>query len=98
MKRLFAADEALGRVFDGLRLQKNIRAILKHPDAKWRRSSMFELFDGFRTLKLIHALRDGGLSSLPWREALVAAPFIEVGTEEPLELLHRLRERCFGLP
>ena len=32
-------------------------------------------FDAFRTLKLIHALRDGGLPSISWRQALVEAPF-----------------------
>lgn len=32
-------------------------------------------FDAARTLKLLAALRDGGLPSLPWREALAEAPF-----------------------
>ena len=33
-------------------------------------------FDAFRTLKLIHALRAGGLASIPLREALSEAPFV----------------------
>lgn len=33
-------------------------------------------FDGFRTLKLIHALRDAGLADRPWREAFAGAPFL----------------------
>lgn len=32
-------------------------------------------FDAFRTLKLIHALRDAGLPSLPYDQALAEAPF-----------------------
>ena len=40
-------------------------------------------FDAFRTLKLIHALRDGGLPSLSYREALAEAPFTGLtGTTE----------------
>jgi len=48
-------------------------------------------FDAFRTLKLIHALRDGGLPSLPWREALAEAPFtgLRSSTQEDAEPLRR---------
>ena len=35
-----------------------------------------DVFDGFRTLKLIHALRGHNLADLPLREALSRAPFI----------------------
>ncbi len=33
-------------------------------------------FDGFRTLKLMHALRDHGLRDIPWQEAMDSAPFV----------------------
>lgn len=33
-------------------------------------------FDGFRTLKLIHGLRDAGLTDQPWEQALRQAPFL----------------------
>ncbi|MGH9369237.1 MAG: hypothetical protein ACRD3M_16370 [Thermoanaerobaculia bacterium] len=48
-------------------------------------------FDAFRTLKLVHALRDGGLPSLPWREALAEAPFtgLSASTEEDPEQVRR---------
>jgi hypothetical protein len=48
-------------------------------------------FDAFRTLKLVHALRDGGLSPLPWREALAEAPFtgLSASTEDDAEDLRR---------
>ena len=48
-------------------------------------------FDAFRTLKLLHALRDGGLPSLPWREALAAAPFtgLTASTSEDTEELRK---------
>ncbi len=42
-------------------------------------------FDAFQTLKLIHALRADGLDSIPLREALAEAPFIELRAGAPLE-------------
>ena len=65
-------------------------------------------FDAFRTLKLVHALRDGGLPSLPWREALAEAPFtgLSASTVEAVEPLRkalavaerRLAEESAGVP
>jgi hypothetical protein len=57
------------------------------PDAMRRRFHTW--FDAFRTLKLVHALRDEGLPSLAWREALAEAPFTELSAstvEEPESL------------
>jgi hypothetical protein len=42
-------------------------------------------FDAFRTLKLIHALRAGGLASIPLREALSEAAFVKARDDAPLE-------------
>jgi hypothetical protein len=42
-------------------------------------------FDAFRTLKLIHALRAGGLASMPLREALSEAAFVTARDGAPLE-------------
>jgi len=47
-------------------------------------------FDAFRTLKLIHALRAGGLASIPLREALCAADFVDT---PPGAALEAIRER-----
>jgi len=33
-------------------------------------------FDSLRTLRFVHRLRDASLSSMPWRAALAAAPFL----------------------
>jgi hypothetical protein len=41
-------------------------------------------FDAFRTLKLIHALRAGGLASIPLREALSEAAFVSAPSDAPL--------------
>lgn len=41
-----------------------------------RRLRLHQWFDGFRTLKLIHALRDQGLADKPWQVAFDAAPFM----------------------
>ena len=42
------------------------------------RSRVHDRFDGFRTLKLLHALRDSGLPDLPLREALGRAGFLSL--------------------
>ena len=54
-------------------------------------------FDAFRTLKLVHALRDGGLRSPGYLQALAEAPFtgLSGSTEEDSEAL-RLRARGRG--
>ncbi len=48
-------------------------------------------FDAFRTLKLVHALRDGGLPSPGYREALAEAPFtgLSGSTQDDPEVLRR---------
>ena len=63
----------------------------KSGDARTLRRHLHTWFDAFRTLKLVHALRDGGLPSLPWREALAEAPFtgLVASTEDDPEELRR---------
>ena len=61
------------------------RGFLKRLDAIRDENS-----DAFRTLKLIHALRDSGLASIPLREALSKAPFVSLSDGAPLE---EIRER-----
>jgi hypothetical protein len=68
----------------------------KSRDSETLRRHLHTWFDAFRTRKLMHLLRDGGLSSLPWREALAEAPFTELSAsteEEPEELRRQLSER-----
>ncbi len=65
-------------------------------------------FDAFRTLKLVHALRDGGFRSLGWREALAEAPFTGLSSwtvEDPEPLRQalaaaerKLAEKPAGVP
>jgi hypothetical protein len=50
--------------------------VVRHAAHENLRRSLHEAFDGFRTLKLVHALRDAGLPNLPLDEALQSAPFI----------------------
>lgn len=54
-------------------------------------------FDGFRTLKLIHALRDAGLADLPMREALARAPFISLAGLGPSPSMPQLAGRVEAL-
>lgn len=69
------------------------------PDAAARRRRAHEHFDAFRTRKLVHLLRDGGLGELPWREALARADFVDVDpTADPFTLCQALaateRDAC----
>lgn len=41
----------------------------------YRRRAFHTAFDGFRTLKFLHALRDAGHGTRPWAQAATAAPF-----------------------
>lgn len=49
--------------------------------------------DAFRTLKLVHALRDRGLGEVTLREALTEAPFIAMGREALSETIPVLAAR-----
>ena len=51
-----------------------------HPRARLRR--FHDWFDGFRTLKLIHHVRDRVAPSLPWQDALRLAPFMDDATDD----------------
>jgi hypothetical protein len=60
------------------------RALDATPDEPGaRRKRAHEHFDAFRTRKLVHLLRDGGLGELPWRRALHEAPFVDVDPDAP---------------
>lgn len=57
--------------------EKQLRqAMSQCSSASARAQRLHTWFDGFRTLKLIHALRDRGLEDVPWRDAVDSAPFI----------------------
>jgi hypothetical protein len=53
----------------------------KMPAARFRRVASW--FDAFRTLKLVHALRDGGRPNVPWRRALAESPFVPLVAKPP---------------
>lgn len=71
------------------------QARARSADAATLRRHLHTWFDAFRTLKLVHALRDGGLPSVPWREALAEAPFtgLAASTEDDPETLRRALAR-----
>ena len=73
---------ALSAVRDSIRRSRDEKTLLRHVHT-W--------FDALRTLRLIHALRDGGIRSLPWREALSEAPFtgLASSTEDDTEALRK---------
>ena len=68
-ERLISALHATGSL-------RNAEHIASHSPHENLRRKLHEAFDGYRTMKLIHALRDGGLPNLPLDEALQRAPFI----------------------
>jgi hypothetical protein len=73
-------------------------AVERSPDGPAMLRQFHTWFDSFRTRKLIHALRDGGLTSLPWREAVAEAPFTglaasTVDEAEPIRKMLAAAER-----
>jgi hypothetical protein len=70
-----------------------VRAALREPgDEVTVLRRLHSSFDAFSTRELLDALRDGGIASLPYREALAEAPFAGLAdsTEEDLEALRAL--------
>ncbi len=55
----------------------------KMPAARFRRVASW--FDAFRTLKLVHALRDAGHPNVPWRRALAESPFVPLVAKAPAD-------------
>ena len=55
---------------------KAIGAAAAHSSSvKVRRKWAHDWFDGFRTLKFLHALRETGLADVPWQQAITEASF-----------------------
>ena len=65
-----------------------IDALQRGKDSKQRRENLHTYFDGFRTLKFIHVMRDSFFPSLPFRKALKEAPFV---THFDFDNLEKLR-------
>jgi len=89
---LLAALERMG-AFPAVR-----EAIAESTTERAMRRRFHTWFDAFRTLKLVHALRDEGLPSMTWREALAEAPFTGLAAStvedpEPLRKLLAAEER-----
>jgi hypothetical protein len=82
-------EDVLGQIgaFEAVR-----EAIAEPADATMRLHRLHRSFDAFRTRELLDGLRDGGLVSLPFREALSEAPFTGLSAfpEDDLETLRRL--------
>jgi hypothetical protein len=85
----FRADllEKALREQDAFSAVREAAAATREPDALLRR--LHTWFDAFRTLKLVHALRDSGFPSMAWRQALTEAPFtnLSASTDEETETL-----------
>jgi hypothetical protein len=66
-------------------------AIERSSDADAMLRAFHTWFDAFRTLKLVHALRDRGFPSLDYRQALAEAPFtgLTATTEDDVEWFRR---------
>jgi hypothetical protein len=64
-------------------------AIGRSKDPQTLRRHLHTWFDAFRTLRFIHDMRDGGLKSVAWRQALAEAPFTNLSgsTDEGSETL-----------
>jgi hypothetical protein len=87
---------ALGAALDALdvaRILADARARVNSPAAL--RTRLHGWFDAFRTLKLIHGIRDAGLAPVPWHQALPGAPFVPELTQGAS--LDQIRETLFAL-
>lgn len=82
-------EDVLGQIgaFEAVR-----EAIAEPADGTMLLHRLHRSFDAFRTRELLDGLRDGGLVSLPFREALSEAPFTGLSAfpEDDLETLRRL--------
>jgi hypothetical protein len=87
----FKTEALLGAIEKMKAIEAMREAIAGSGDGATMRRRFHTWFDAFRTLKLIHALRDGGLPSLPWRQALAEAPFagLAASTQDESEPLRR---------
>ena len=92
-------EEALTRMgaFEAIR-----QAVAETPDPPALLRRLHTWFDAFRTLKFIHALRDGGFPSIPYRQALTEAPFTNLvssalGDEDSESLRRQLADEERGL-
>ena len=66
----------LGTALLAIDAPKAIGAAAAHSSSvKVRRKWAHDWFDGFRTLKFLHALRETGLADVPWQQAIAEASF-----------------------
>ncbi len=81
-------------------------AAAQSPATTVRQKWIHDWFDAFRTLKFVHAIRDTGLTAVPWRQAIAEATFCrpsapddgpaeinETGSFEICRWLAKLEER-----
>jgi hypothetical protein len=88
------AEEGLTRGLKTLGAYAAMEEALRHrKDPTSLRRHAHTWFDGFRTLKLIHFLRDSLFPNLPWQEALRGAPFLGAEARTPAGYLAHLRRR-----
>jgi hypothetical protein len=79
-------EPLVGKVLEGMGAREALARLAETAPADRLRSRIHEWFDAFRTLKLVHGLRDGGMASLPWRDALARAPFLPPLDGDPYAL------------
>jgi hypothetical protein len=103
LERVGPARAALERFLDGLSTRDVLTEAARETaseGALWRR--LHTWFDAFRTLKLVHALRDEVFPELAWQAALSGARFAlaeEPGTtDDPASACRGLIEREGALP
>lgn len=84
---------ALGEALRDLGLSEVVRDAMAQASGARLRRRLHTFFDGLRTLRLLHALRDAGLADVPWKEALQRAPFLPELGSDPSVALEALRSR-----
>jgi hypothetical protein len=80
-----AVAQSLRAELDAEKSLPQVLGILAGAPRAQRLRRVFEWFDGFRTLRLVHRLEAAHFSSKPWMEAFARAPFLGTGALADLD-------------
>ena len=88
-----SSADILNTVVEQLNLEAALSRCSRQSSNPERRVRAFhDWFDGLKTLRLIHGLRDAGLKSLPFSELMQLSPFLNLSTgSSPADFSQRMR-------
>ena len=95
-----SSADILNTVVEQLNLGAALSRCSRQSSNPERRVRAFhDWFDGLKTLRLIHGLRDAGLKSLPFSELMQLSPFLNLSTgSSPADFSQRMRAYLHAAP